>query len=62
MNTMPENYRFRKNWLGQLILQVSYQQHVPAIDIYDPGDMYVAWRDANSSDFNNSFFDRRKKP
>jgi hypothetical protein len=60
MSAMPENYRFRKNWLGQLVLQVSYQHHVSANDTHDTGDSYLAWRDANYSDFNNSFFDRRK--
>lgn len=57
---MPTNYRFRKNWLGQLILQIQFRQLLAPIHPDDPGDSILVWRDANNGDFNNSFFDRRK--
>ncbi len=47
-------WRFRTNWLNQLILQVG--RRVPDLSGI-PGDTYIKWEDATTEDLANYYKD-----
>lgn len=49
LNLLPSGFRYRTNWRGRLILQVSYEHHFGP-DSSGYGHSETRWRDARIED------------